>query len=115
MSLNRINRIVPLLLIPAVGACAAPPENCAFVYDASIKNEIVVPTLKRHGQRNYWLYRLDEPAVMNENGTVTLIFSQNSNVNDAGAFVIVLNACTGRVKKAYETEPTYILSPSGNR
>ncbi len=103
-----------MLILPS---CAelSPGRSCPFVYNNKVRDEIVVPTLKEHGQKFYWLYDLDKPTITYEQGRISLLFMQSIKSVDGNAFVIVLNSCTLRIFKAYETPPTYIFEPpSGN-
>jgi hypothetical protein len=95
-------------------AARSSPDSCAFAYSSKIRDEIIIPTLKAHGQKLYWLFKLDNPAAIVKGREVTLILDQNTGAIDSYAFVIVLNTCTLNVVKAYETPPTYVFAPEGD-
>ena len=100
-----------LLLLLGTDACATSSSECNFTYSAAIRDQVVIPTLKSHGQKLYKLYKLNDPIVMVETGIVTLIFKQSVEAVDGSVFVIVLDPCTLNVIKAYETPPTYVMTP----
>jgi hypothetical protein len=103
-----------LLTFLLAGVVAQPQARaCDFYYTDKMRDEVVIPTLKENGQKLYWLYGLDKPTVIPGGGEVTLIFGQKPEV-DGRVFIIVLDSCTLKVGKAYQTPSTYIFTPSGD-
>lgn len=95
------------------GSCAERQsfDNCNFSYTKRVLDEVIVPTMKEHDQKYYWLYDLKNPKLIEEANLIKLFFRQKSKTMDGGMFVIVLNPCSNSVMQAYETGPSYILEP----
>lgn len=78
--------------------------NCTFHYSPNIRDEIIVPALKRHSvnESDYGFYNYESPMIRHADGKVTIRLVSTKPVNgiwrmDEGAILIVLDACSLKV------------------
>lgn len=89
-------------------AVTAPQAMCRFVYDSRFITNTVIPIIKgRYGDR-YTFFNLKDPVISTQNKYVRLVFGQSKPSEgymplDTANFVIVVDPCTSRVVKSYET------------
>jgi hypothetical protein len=95
-----------LLLSGCAMASDFQGKTCPFAYGQRVIDKLILPTLKTTYGANYTIWDLNKPGMIEEGNTVQLIFGQwRTDVLDTPDFIIIVDRCTSKVIKAYETSP----------
>ena len=107
------NFTLMLALLPLLG-CApmAIGATCAFGYDDDVLQNLVLPAVKaKYGDNSVLfekIYNYKNPTLYRHGDELELIFDQEKSNGkapmDAPFFVVVLDPCTRRVVRAFETD-----------
>ena len=103
---------VPVTVVSVIGiflsACTqnGSATECAFKYDNSIKEKIVLPLLTKEFSDASVYFDVDRPAIIKHGSNIELLFSPTKAVKGTrllyeNSFVIDLDACTNRVTDSY--------------
>jgi hypothetical protein len=96
---------ISAFLTGCASGIVAPAAQCKFVYDAHVRDGIVIPAVRKIEAKFYSNWSYAKPALYEHDGKVEILLDMfDKGYLDPPGFIVVLNPCTLDVLDAYETD-----------